>query len=500
MTSKISSFIDSLDYSLQKKKKNGLKFSEIKEKREENIVLYNQNLEFLKEYTANDSKELPGLIFCVEEVMNSYRHLHGFVNIVTGSGPTDTTELRRKWLDNTPDKGSYYYDAKNRLLNGSKLIKLSKERESIILDIEKFINKKLTNHQLTQLEKIGNDLQTYKSAKVKSKKLKELYSECIKSITKINNETFLPIHMYLSLLYKVDLCIECLGSQTQEKMIFVEYINQLEKTIENEEREQRYIKNVLTRTEEQLHEIIKTLKAQNHQYAKQTGKYFTKWSQLSDLEKKERVDSWIRWYIYKTFMLGKLISTQEEMDSLINKLEITLSVKIPYRYIKWNVKAGIITTINGITYSSSDGTFSFSGNSNTTTDNFTNDYYDCESTDGVNEQSSGFPGSVGKGNISEGNVSFRGNISEGNVSFRGTGSVGKGTSVTESFLTKKCNEKITNDIILEGILKEYSFKECVDKIKTKLGISKILSNEREILSKKYNHIKSIISNSLLNEN
>jgi hypothetical protein len=476
MTSKISSFIDSLEYSLQKKKKNGLKFSEIKEKREENIVLYNQNLEFLKEYTANDSIELPGLIFCVEEVMNSYRHLPGFVNVVSSGPdtlssprPTDTTELRRKWLDNTPDKGSYYYDAKNRLLNGSKLIKLSKERESIILDIEKFINKKLTNHQLTQLEKIGNDLQTYKSAKVKSKKLKELYSECIKSITKINNETFLPIHMYLSLLYKIDLCIEC-NSSTQEKMIFVEYINQLEKTIENEEREQRYIKNVLTRTEEQLHEIIKTLKAQNHQYAKQTGKYFTKWSQLSDLEKKERVDSWIRWYIYKTFMLGKLISTQEEMESLINKLEITLSVKIPYRYIKWNVKAGIITTINGITYSSSDGTFSFSGNSNTTTDNFTNDY-DCESTDGVHEQSSGFPDSVSKG-----------------------------TSVTESFLTKKCNEKIANDIILEGILKEYSFKECVDKIKIKLGISKILSNEREILSKKYNHIKSIISNSLLNEN
>lgn len=479
MTSKISSFIDSLDYSIQKKKKNGLKFSEIKEKREENIVLYNQNLEFLKDYTSNDSKELPGLIFCVEEVMNSYRHLPNFVNIVVanmdeiGSDANAVTELRKNWLNNTPDKGSYYYDAKNRLLNGSKLVKLAKEKESIILDIEKFIHKKLTNLQISELEKIGNNLQTYGSAKVKSKKLKELYSECIKSISKINNETFLPIHMYLSLLYKVDLCIECLGSQTQEKIIFVEYINQLEKTIENEEREQRYIKNVLTRTEEQLHEIIKTLKAQNHEYAKQTGKYFTKWSQLTELEKKDRINSWIRWYIYKTFMLGKLISTQEEMDSLINKLEITLAVKIPYRYIKWNVKAGIITTINGITYSSTDGTFSFVGNDTNTTDNFTND---GESI--INGHQSSMHG--GRGSISS--------------------VQGRSSTRAESFLSKKCNEKIVNDILLDGILKGHSFKECVDKIKDKLGISKILSNEREILSKKYNHIKSIIDNSLLNEN
>lgn len=459
MTSKVSSFIDSLEYSIQKKKKNGLKFNEIKEKREENIVLYNKNLDFLKEYTSNDSKELPGLIFCVEEVMNAYSHLPNFGDIVVKK-TDDITELRKKWLDEcTPDKGKIYYETKNRLLNGSRLTKLATEKDNYILDIEKFIHKKLTEDQLKELEKIGVSLENYASTKIKSKKTKETHNTTIKMITKLNMDTDLPIHLYLSILYKIGLCVECPNVQTSEKMVFMEYIDALNKTIENEEREQRYIKNVIARTEEQLFETITTLQIQNHEYAKQTGMYFKKWSLLTDLEKRERIESWIRWYIYKTFMLGKLISTKEEMDSLIDKLQTTLSIKIPYRYIKWNVKAGIITTINGITYSSIDSTFSFVGNDTSTlnTDNLTTEMDTVSVT--TKSESRGDYG----------------------------------------FLNKKSNEKLVNDIILNGILKEKPFKECIEKIKAKIGISKISSKEKDYLSKKFNDIKMIIeSNSLLN--
>lgn len=460
MTSKISSFIDSLEYSIQKKKKNGLKFNEIKEKREENLVLYNKNLEFLKDYMSDDCKELPGIIFCVEEVMNAYSHLANFGNIVCKERDYET---RKKWLEEcTPDKGKIYYDVKNRLLNGSRLIKLHKEKEELILEIEKFLHKKLTESQLKELEEIGISLENYATTKTKSKKIKESHVATIKTITKLNMETDLHLHLYLSILYNVPLCIDCLTTQTSEQIVFTEYIDALSRTIENEEREQRYVKNIMTRTEEKMFEIISMLRVQSHQYSKQKGMYFKKWSLLTDIEKRERIDSWIKWYIYKTFMLGKLISTAEELESLINKLQTTLSIKIPYRYIKWNVKAGIITSINGITYSSSDGTFSFVGNDTSTmnTDNLTTEMdtvsiaTKSENCDRIKHD--------------------------------------------QSFLNKKSNEKIVNDILLNGILKEKPFKECIEKIKIKLGISKISSKEKDILLKKYNDIKTIIESNLIN--
>jgi hypothetical protein len=248
----------------------------------------------------------------------------------------------------------------------------------------------------------------------------------------------------------------------------MEYIDALNRTIENEERERRYIKNVITRTEEHMFEIVSTLKIQTHQYSKQKGMYFKKWSLLTDPEKRERIDSWIKWYIYKTFMLGKLISNDEELESLINKLQITLSIKIPYRYIKWNVKLGIITTINGITYSSTDGTFSFVGNDNSTSQGALN-------TDNLSTDMD--------------NISITSNCDNRVLK----------QDHYSSFLNKKSNEKTINDIFLNGILKEKSFKDCIEKIKVKLGISKITSKEKDALLKKYNDIKSIVEmNSLLN--
>jgi hypothetical protein len=441
--SKVSSFIDSLEFSIGRSKKKDFKFDEIKEKRSKTLEEFNRNNQFAEEYLERDCKELPGFIFCVKEVYEKYKNLDGFAKAVLDCD----TDTRKAWLDLIGDKSKIYFDTFNRLLNESYILRLEDEKTVIKRKIEQILRNVIPETEYEFLETITHELESFKSAKIKSKKVKEVYSNAIYNLDKLIQKTNLPIHLYLTNILKLDIFTNADIEQNSENMIFLNYIDKLNELSYSQERELKYIKNTLTAVKENLYNVITEIKERNHEFAKREGKYFKKWSLLTPEEKEERITAWVKYYIYKNFMIGKVISTEDEMNNLVENLSSLLnSKKISYRFIKWDSKSGLITTINGITY-------------NTTTNDF----------------------------------SFSGHAKEDDTSSQITT-----TGLTDASCKKKkedklqLNEKVINDIVLQGILRDKSEEECIEQIRTKLNLKKLTSKEKGILSKKYISIKDII--------
>lgn len=444
--SKVSSFIDSLDFSVGRSKKKDFKFSEIKERREKVIEKYNENDKFYKEYIERDPPEIPGIIFCTDEVISNYQNLTGFSSIISNFDKDE----RKKWLASIPDKGDVYYKVYNRLIKESNIKKLEKEQYSIILNIEKFLKDSLNNCDLDKFSQIQRDLSEYKDTKIKTKKIKEKYAITIKDLSKIISKTNLLLDKYLTAILDINIYTESIPLQTAEGMIFSDYIDRLNENITSIKREQKFIQNTLALKRESLYDIIKEINQKGHPYSTQVGKYFKKWSLLSQEEKVERIESWIKYYIYKNFLLGKLISTDSQMEELIGKLSYLLTKeKISYRYIKWDVKSGIITKIVGVNYNNSDMSFSFTGITN------------CQKDD-----------------------------SSTHTHTHTT------TTTKKSVVSKlKINEKVVNDILLNGIVLGKTLDDCSEEIKEKIGLKKLTSKEKNLLESKYKDIQLIVSES-----
>lgn len=444
--SKVSSFIDSLDFSVGRSKRKDFKFSEIKERREKVIEKFNENDKFYKEYIERDPPEIPGIIFCTDEVIAKYQNLTGFGSIISNFDK----EERKKWLLSIPDKGELYYKVYNRLLKESVVKDLEGEQYSIILSIEKFLKDSLNESDLDKFSQIQRDLADYKETKVKTKKLKEKYAMTTRELDNIISKTNLSLDKYLNLITDFNICIETIPMQTAEGIVFCEYIDRLNNNITSIKREKKFIQNTLTLKKESLCDIINEINQKSHPYSNQIGKYFKKWSLLLQEEKVERIESWIKYYIYKNFLLGKIISTNVQMEDLITKLsDLLLKEKISYRYIKWDVQRGIITKIIGVNYDNSNMSFTFKG---------------TPSTEGKDDSSTH------------------------------THTHTHTTTTKKSIVSKiKTHEKIVNDTLLSGILLKKSLDMCIEEIKEKIGLKKLTSKERSLIESKYKDIELIVS-------
>jgi hypothetical protein len=444
--SKVSSFIDSLDFSVGRSKRKDFKFSEIKERREKVIEKFNENDKFYKEYIERDPPEIPGIIFCTDEVIAKYQNLTGFGSIISNFDK----EERKKWLLSIPDKGELYYKVYNRLLKESEVKDLEGEQYSIILSIEKFLKDSLNESDLDKFSQIQRDLADYKETKVKTKKLKEKYAMTTRELDNIISKTNLSLDKYLNLITDFNICVQTIPMQTAEGIVFCEYIDRLNNNITSIKREKKFIQNTLTLKKESLCDIINEINQKSHPYSNQIGKYFKKWSLLLQEEKVERIESWIKYYIYKNFLLGKIISTNVQMEDLITKLsDLLLKEKISYRYIKWDVQRGIITKIIGVNYDNSNMSFTFKG---------------TPSTEGKDDSSTH------------------------------THTHTHTTTTKKSIVSKiKTHEKIVNDTLLSGILLKKSLDMCIEEIKEKIGLKKLTSKERSLIESKYKDIELIVS-------
>ena len=121
---------------------------------------------------------------------------------------------------------------------------------------------------------------------------------------------------------------------------------------------EKFISNTKLNLKQLLYEHLYTIS--NLKYV-QVGKYFKRWSVLTNTEKLDRYKSFAEYFIYKYLIETKLVEYEDckTTDLIINLQNILeeKSTKIKYKNIKWDVQKGVIFQISCLRYNVLNGEF-----------------------------------------------------------------------------------------------------------------------------------------------
>jgi len=491
--------MDSLDFRAAKKKKNDTeaidKAKKAKEQRELVRKTYIESKEIEKIYLENDCKLLPGNLFLHESIIKKYG-LCPFIKEETHS--KDTKSIKRlEWLSSTEDNGEYYYNLYKDLYEYKSINLLKDEKQKLEDQIDNFITSTLVDSQ----KEIYNDsiafFKEYVECSIKSKRIKERYKGFVNNMSILFSETSLPIHEYLSIKYNIQIVINDTNSKNElDKMVkmfkilcieeFDNLVHDYDEIIKSIQNNEKFINNTrnnlnnnlysyLTNREDFFKKIGFTGNKKEIKISRE-GKYFKKWTLLSNEERLER------FYEYSEYFIKKNTDSQtDKVQHLYDLLKNAfLKKKIVYRNYTWNVTSGIIDNIKILLYNKDKNEFVL------------NNIKENQENQGT------LPINVGDG---RGTLPI--NVGDG----RGTtnsNSIDKKKTIkkisTKTIITKQI-EKIINEELLYFIIKklkgtetEADKEEFIDHIKEKISVKKINKNDKEIIYKKYDEIYIIIKN------
>ena len=457
---------DSIKYNGVKNKPNSRELmNEVKTNREKAQKNFEKIKDIENTYIESELKlelgNVPGSLFFYKDIKNKY----GLCSCIKIEELVK--ENRLKWLSEQKDSGDLYYNCYNRFFNKSSYNSLINKLNELNTDINNIHSEIFSEKQFEIYNDIIKDINEYKECKIKTKKIKDKFKIIINNIsilvleTGLNSafinylESYFDIVLYsnnivsfsksnkLSKENNVVLLIEIYNQKVEEYKDTKECIN-----VEN-----KYINNTLLDIKKQLNEylveqdIIESKKKEKIQYI---GKYFKKWSLLSEIERLERYDAYATFFV-KTNLLKCDLIQEDQKEIEINKVKALLKSNfknIKFKNIKWNIINGIIEKIYILKY----------------------DEIKKECFIEISKESEIKP---------------------------------KKISSIKTILSKQ-NEKIINEEIIKIIVKNKSKEQslkiselkenCIELLKIKLLIKRITSNDKTLIFKKFDDIYSVIMN------
>lgn len=499
--------MDSLDFRAAKKKKNDSeaidKAKKAKEQRELVRKTYIESKEIEKIYLENDCKLLPGNLFLHEGIIKKYGLCPFIDKCKENEHSNDTIYTKRlEWLTSKEDNGEYYYNLYKDLYEHRSLQLLKDEKQKLEDQIDNFIKKTFTDSQ----NEIYNDstifFKEYIGCNIKSKRIKERYKGFINNMSILYSETSLSIHTYLSIKYNIQIVINDTNVKKElnktDKMFKILHIEEFEKLIDDYDEKIKSIQHNVKFTNNTMNNLNNNLYSyltnredffkkigftENKKDIKisREGKYFKKWTLLSNEERLER------FYEFSEYFIKKYIDSQIEPLILDGKVKVQqlynllknalLEKKIVYRNYTWNVKTGIIDNIKILSYDKEKNEFIL---------NYSNKKDDKCNSDTVDIKQSEIDDDSKKEDINNKNKKVS----------------------TKTIITKQI-EKVINEELLYFIVKKIKGLEIddihrstqqgdkdefLDHIKEKLCVKKINKKDKEIIYKKYDDIYIIIKN------
>ncbi len=467
----VQSFVDSLEYHQESRKKEDKRNPEsIKEKREKakNDYMISVNLQKIQE--EKDPKTIPCFLFFHNGIIEKYG-LCPYIKIKEND-TTETTEIkRRKWLQSQDQNGILYFDLFEKLVEKKELKEIQKKIDELNEQINLSIKKVLSESQYELYEISLNYLNEYLSASVKTKRIKDKYKIVINNLSILYNETKLPIHNYLSEKEKTVLRINDI-KKNNNKIEHIEYIlsdfeykiDKLKELYQKNQSSTKYIQNTINNLKYTQNHFIQFNKLptnfvgenSSQNQIKQKGNYFKKWSKLNDEERSERFLSYATYYVDKKLIMSQIIDNSYR-EKLISDFQTHLnnwynSKILKYKSIKWSTQSGIIENVLHVNFDINKKEFEF-----------TVQIEKKKSTD-----------------------------------------IKKKSVVSKSLFTEE-NEKIINEEILIFILKEKhnslnenqisddKKEQLLEIIKTKLKLKRILIKDKEDIYSKINEIYNVVS-------
>lgn len=308
------------------------------------IQTFEEKTRILQKYNELDSKEYPGWTF----LLNSTIHQYGECPYLNVFDSKESKEQRIQWIRKTNDNGKLYFETVSNYINGellkttnNNLTELKNELYNFIKEIYEEISFNVTF--VNSFEILVENIKLKKEGKTLNKKAKDLWNKIVLLFNQIyvekgiNMSIFVNAYFQFNIRYKPPQDSIQLGGVTRETIekftSICQNITMLNQKIIN--LEFSYTKERLE-AEEKLYILI-----QQQFQIDQIGKYFKKWSSLTQEKKEERIKSYCNWYIrkmrYSISLVPKLI---EWINEKIVKKEMTSSDII------WSSTQGIITNIN----------------------------------------------------------------------------------------------------------------------------------------------------------
>jgi len=336
----------------------------IEEQRQKAKDLYLKEQVILEKFLENDDPNLPSWWFMLESNIKFYgisdelfynkpRHEEAFEE----KKNKNFSLLKKDFLDKV-DNGQHFKKIVNRIVNESDLKEHERKKKKLGENCEMLLGDHLTPTQLEMFQESKLILKEYTSAPIKSKKIKEKYKQLINNLSTIYAETGFEIHTYMSFcnFFKTsEIIINKFGKinpvKIQEIQLFDIFNQDLQEVTTEISTEKKHIQNNISNAKTRLIKEIQRIEKENTIF-RQTGKFFKKWSELIDEEKKDRIYSYSEYYVRRILNMDSVTNNIEDLIINLSTLLNTciLNKEIKYKDLKWNQKLGCIYNVNFILY------------------------------------------------------------------------------------------------------------------------------------------------------
>lgn len=330
----------------------------------------NEKVKYLEEYNQSDDPQYPGWTFLLSPIVRSYG-ICPYLNV----RDMESKKRRTEWLGNQSDQGKLYHETVKKLLDQQWMADLENDlavlRERIrdhVLRVIQSLNEEnqhlLDSPAALQFELNGDDvpividhdelienIRKRKEAKSQNKKVKETWNQTLRVLNYLVVKKGLDFSKYIHAVYGWVVRYKPPSIPDSEELdaqfeSLYERFNSTVSKLNN-------FRYELEKEKEDAEHQLATLISQNFQL-RQVGRYYKKWSSLTQEKKEERIKSYCDWYAREH---NKPMSLADQMSRfIVDKLE---NKDLRIMDVKWDSKMGVITNINIVVQEEPDGSTSF---------------------------------------------------------------------------------------------------------------------------------------------
>ena len=303
-------------------------------------------------YSSLDVAEYPGWTFLLSNVAKTY----GICPYLDVKDP-ELRERRVTWLQEQNDKGELYHDVVRKLLDQGWIATVERDLDELRAMIKQYVNKSIrelneeVEQELVDNPMVENDdslilvnhdelienIRMRKEAKSQNKKVKQTWNQTLRALDFLVNRKGLDFSKYIHAIYGYVVRYKPpISSGTQLDTEFESLYEKFNATVTKLNNSRLFFEKEKEEAEQQLAFLIK----QDFQLD-QVGRFYKKWSSLTQDKKDDRIKSYCDWYIRKN---NKSISLSDKMKKfIVDKLE---SKELRIMDVKWDSKIGMITDVN----------------------------------------------------------------------------------------------------------------------------------------------------------
>ncbi len=303
------SFNDNIEFRLLKHNKSSQSTDTLNNIKSERLKQNEKHLIFLNiknEYDKSDSKEYPSWIFCESTVLDFYKFTN--IDLKTNILPLEKIDSRREILENTIDKGDYYFKVRDRLYYKSELNKYISLKNDLLDYLYKMFKDLLTENNF-------NTFKYCKSILDDSKKNKKKLYIIKNNIQILEDETGINISKFFSVNWNLpELYIPVKKSEKKKnKGIDFEFDLKIDKISEYSNKiiqEDKYIYQTINKIQQKGVSILTGNISDENIIYKQTidVSFQKKWSELNEEQKIDRLKDYCNNFVINKVYV-KLLKT-----------------------------------------------------------------------------------------------------------------------------------------------------------------------------------------------